>query len=108
MKVPPHYINVPLEKFTAEIAKYTEECRQIVGYRDDADWECPYHVHGESFRESTGQPNKVGGLRCYHCMVKEAHAWHSRGLPIPVPSYVGKPKSDTPSAKSETKNPSEE
>jgi hypothetical protein len=79
------YENVDIEKFDDHSWNEVSECRQLVGYQEDAAWECPYLLEGESFREQFGDKSKdVGGLICYPCLVKETYKWVSAGLPIPI------------------------
>ena len=85
MKTKPDYKVVPLEKFDDDTWRCVDECRQLVGYQEGDDWECPYLIRGEPFREQFRErSNHVGGLTCYPCLAKEAHKWVSLGLPIPA------------------------
>lgn len=104
MRTKQGYENVPLEKFDDVSWQYVNTCRQLVGYQEDAEWECPYLLQGESFREQFNEKSKdVGGLTCYPCLAKEAHKWVLCGLPIPITAGAvgGLPKSECPLKESE-------
>lgn len=79
--------NVPLEKFNEQMMAYVAECRRLVGYQSDADWECPFNTctDKKAFCDQFGDKAKdIGMLTCYPCHVKEAHDWMAKGLPIPI------------------------
>jgi len=77
--------NISLEKFDEVTWQQVDKCRQMLGYQDSPDWECPYNEHGESFRkQSAVDGNPINCFVCYPCLVKESVKWHSLGLPIPV------------------------
>jgi sucrose-6-phosphate hydrolase SacC (GH32 family) len=85
MKVPPHFVNVPLARFMVDQWEWVDECRQEVGYQEAPEWECPGLAHTE-VEDSDEQRaiydaflkrhegKHVGGFLCYGCLVKEAHA----------------------------------
>jgi len=83
MRTKQEYQNIPLEQFGEDSWHHVDTCRQLVGYQEDAEWECPYLLEGELFRAQFDR-TEVGGLLCYPCLTKEAHKWVCAGLPIPV------------------------
>ena len=105
MKVIPGYEHVSLEKFSEQTMQYVDECRQLVGYQDDPVWECPYLIHGESFRDSFGEKSKyVGGFACYPCLVKETHTQASHNLPITASMKIASSKNTILSQEPESVN----
>lgn len=95
MKTMP-WSNVPLEQFSEKTMGYVAECRQLIGYQSDEDWECPYFISDSqiAFSKQFGdKATHIGGLTCYACHTKEAHDWMKKGLPIPISAAIKSPAS---------------
>lgn len=95
MKTMP-WINVPLGQFSEKTMACVAECRQLIRYQPDADWECPYYTSEDqiAFTKQFGdKAAHIGGLTCYACHTKEAHDWMEKGLPIPISVVVKSPTS---------------
>ena len=67
--------NVPLTKFSAENLTWVKRCRELVGFKDDSEWECPYA--GKSDAGAHDFPVIDGGITvgcglalCYPCNVE--------------------------------------
>ena len=81
-----HEYKRTLPSFDEKIMCHVEKCRQIVGYKTDADWVCPYLGSVEHQREfkKKHEGECVGGFLCIHCFVKETMDWRSRGWEVPT------------------------
>ena len=87
MKTRPGFENIRLEKFNDAVWRDVEECRKIVGYQDGPDWDCPFVLQGEKYRDQFELDNPCimnAFTSCYPCLAKEAHKWYSLGGPIPL------------------------
>jgi hypothetical protein len=75
-----------LPSFDEKVMCHVEKCRQIVGYKTDADWVCPYlgtMEHQSEFKKKH-EGECVGGLLCLPCFIKERADWRSRGWVVPT------------------------
>jgi len=86
MKIVPGYENMSLEKFSEQMMKYVDECRQLIGYQKDPDWECPcLKRETRDTIRSQYPPGRVGSVMCLPCLIKETKDWQALGLPLPAP-----------------------
>ena len=86
MKIPSEFVNIPLRDYSEQTIRGVKECREIIGYQDGLDWECPKFTHGDEYvwAKYPSQKTDVAGFNCLPCLVMEMKRQQVQGEPFPI------------------------